>query len=50
MEWKKLHFTALGSARYASRGKHVAKMLLSDEEEMHDAIKETRQGEFALCP
>ena len=33
MEWKKLHFTALGSARYASRGKHVAKMLLSDEED-----------------
>ena len=34
MERQKLHFTALGSAGYAYRVKHVAKKLLSGEEDI----------------
>ena len=33
-EWQKFHFTASGSAGYASRGKRVAKKLLSGEEDI----------------
>ena len=34
MDWVKFHFTASSSAEYASRGKHVAKKLLSVEEDI----------------
>ena len=33
-EWQKLHFTALGTTGYASKGKHIAKKLLWGEEDI----------------